>query len=62
MAQSLPKRQVNISVDSRVYDNLARRFEIEFVEPQSFTVDGELFPAVRVLTIEAGPAVRFIRG
>jgi hypothetical protein len=25
MAQALPKRQVNISVDSRVYDNLARR-------------------------------------
>jgi diacylglycerol kinase family enzyme len=45
-----------------LYDNIARRFRIEFAEPQSFTVDGELFPAVRVLTIEAGPAVRFIRG
>jgi diacylglycerol kinase family enzyme len=45
-----------------LYDNMARRFRIEFAEPQSFTVDGELFPNVRVLTIEAGPAVRFIRG
>jgi diacylglycerol kinase family enzyme len=45
-----------------LYDNMARQFRIEFAEPQSFTVDGELFPAVRVLTIEAGPAVRFIRG
>ena len=45
-----------------LYDNMARRFRIEFAEPQSFTVDGELFPSVRVLDIEAGPAVRFIRG
>jgi diacylglycerol kinase (ATP) len=45
-----------------LYDNIARRFRIEFAEPQSFTVDGELFPSVRDLTIEAGPAVRFIRG
>jgi diacylglycerol kinase family enzyme len=45
-----------------LYDNIARRFRIEFAEPQSFTVDGELFPSVRVLTIEAGPAVRFVRG
>jgi len=45
-----------------LYDNMARRFRIEFAEPQSFTVDGELFPSVRVLEIEAGPAVRFVRG
>jgi diacylglycerol kinase family enzyme len=45
-----------------LYDNIARRFRIEFAEPQSFTVDGELFPSVRVLDIEAGPAVRFVRG
>ncbi|MFN2377092.1 MAG: diacylglycerol kinase family protein [Candidatus Binatia bacterium] len=45
-----------------LYDNMARRFRIEFAEPQSFTVDGELFPSVRVLVIEAGPAVRFVRG
>jgi diacylglycerol kinase family enzyme len=45
-----------------LYDNMARRFRIEFAEPQSFTVDGELFPAVQDLTIEAGPAVRFVRG
>lgn len=45
-----------------LYDNLARCFRVEFAEPQSFTVDGELFPSVRVLTIEAGPAVRFVRG
>ncbi|HEY2774425.1 MAG TPA: diacylglycerol kinase family protein [Candidatus Binatia bacterium] len=45
-----------------LYDNMARRFRIEFAEPQSFTVDGELFPSVRVLTIEAGPTVRFVRG
>lgn len=45
-----------------LYDNLARRFRIEFAEPQSFTVDGELFPSVSALVIEAGPAVRFVRG
>ena len=45
-----------------LYDNMARRFRIEFAEPQSFTVDGELFPSVRALTVEAGPAVRFVRG
>lgn len=45
-----------------LYDNIARHFRIEFAEPQSFTVDGELFPSVRVLDIEAGPAVRFVRG
>jgi len=45
-----------------LYDNIARRFRIEFAQPQSFTVDGELFPSVDVLVIEAGPAVRFIRG
>jgi diacylglycerol kinase family enzyme len=45
-----------------LYDNIARRFRVEFAEPQSFTVDGELFPSVRVLEIEAGPAVRFVRG
>lgn len=45
-----------------LYDNIARRFRVDFAEPQSFTVDGELFPAVRVLEIEAGPAVRFVRG
>lgn len=45
-----------------LYDNMARRFRIEFAEPQSFTVDGELFPAVRTLVVEAGPAVRFVRG
>lgn len=45
-----------------LYDNMARRFRIEFAEPQSFTVDGELFPSVHVLEIEAGPAVRFVRG
>ncbi len=45
-----------------LYDNMARRFRIEFAEPQSFTVDGELFPAVRDLVVEAGPAVRFVRG
>lgn len=45
-----------------LYDNIARQFRVEFAEPQSFTVDGELFPAVRVLEIEAGPAVRFVRG
>lgn len=45
-----------------LYDNIARRFRIEFAEPQSFTVDGELFPSVPVLDIEAGPSVRFVRG
>jgi diacylglycerol kinase family enzyme len=45
-----------------LYDNIARRFRIEFAEPQSFTVDGELFPSVRALAIEAGPTVRFVRG
>lgn len=45
-----------------LYDNLARSFRVEFAEPQSFTVDGELFPSVRLLTVEAGPTVRFVRG
>ncbi|HXC49369.1 MAG TPA: diacylglycerol kinase family protein [Candidatus Limnocylindrales bacterium] len=45
-----------------LYDNIARSVRIEFDEPQSFTVDGELFPSVPVLSIEAGPAVRFVRG
>ena len=45
-----------------LYDNLARRVRVEFAEPQSFTVDGELFPASRVLEVEAGPTVRFVRG
>ena len=45
-----------------LYDNMARCFRIEFTEPQSFTVDGELFPSVQVLVIEAGPTVRFVRG
>lgn len=45
-----------------LYDNLAERFRVEFAEPQSFTVDGELFGAVPALELEAGPTVTFVQG
>ena len=45
-----------------LYDNLASRVVIEFAEPQAFTINGDILDPVRVLTLEAGPRVSFIRG
>ncbi|MBI5506297.1 MAG: hypothetical protein HY899_15995 [Deltaproteobacteria bacterium] len=45
-----------------LYDNMAQRFRVEFASPQSYTIDGELFPPVPVLELESGPTVRFVKG
>jgi len=45
-----------------LYDNLAARVVIEFAEPQAFTINGDILDPVRVLTLEAGPRVSFVRG
>ncbi|MEE8311732.1 MAG: diacylglycerol kinase family protein [Candidatus Binatia bacterium] len=45
-----------------LYDNLAARVVIEFAEPQAYTINGEILDPVRVLTLEPGPRVSFVRG
>ncbi|HYC57158.1 MAG TPA: diacylglycerol kinase family protein [Candidatus Binatia bacterium] len=47
---------------STLYDSMARYVRVEFVEPQAYTVDGELLPPVAVLEIESGPTAQFIAG
>jgi hypothetical protein len=46
-----------------LYDNIARNVRIEFSEPQSITINGDISAeSVPWLEIAAGPRVRFIRG
>jgi len=45
-----------------MYDNMASEVVIEFAEPQSFTINGEILDPVRVLRLGAGPRVTFICG
>ena len=45
-----------------LYDNIARRVVIEFAQPQAFTINGDILDPVRVVTLESGPRVSFIRG
>lgn len=45
-----------------LYDNLAQRVRIDFAEPQSFTINGDIFGPVSSLIMEPGPRVSFISG
>ncbi|TFH25661.1 MAG: hypothetical protein E4H03_00085 [Myxococcales bacterium] len=45
-----------------LYDNVAAHVVIEFAEPQPYTINGEILDPVRVLTLEPGPRVSFVRG
>ena len=39
----------------------AGRVTIRTREPHRYTLDGDLFPGTRDLTLEAGPVLRFLR-
>ncbi len=45
-----------------LYDNLAQRVDVEFAEPQPFTINGDIFEPVGALRLEPGPRVSFISG
>ncbi|HUI26602.1 MAG TPA: diacylglycerol kinase family protein [Candidatus Kryptonia bacterium] len=45
-----------------LYDNLARRVVVEFLQPTQYMVDGEILGPTNALTIETGPRLRLIRG
>jgi hypothetical protein len=43
-----------------VIESVTRRFTIEADEPQSYMLDGDFLRCGQLLTVEAGPRVRFI--
>jgi diacylglycerol kinase (ATP) len=42
-----------------VLDQLARRVELQFAVPLSYTIDGDLYPPRQAITLRAGPPIRF---
>jgi diacylglycerol kinase family enzyme len=45
-----------------LYDTMARELVVEFSEPQSFTINGDVLDPVEVLRLEPGPRVSFVAG